>query len=73
MQVQRLITKGTLVVNGRMVQLPNITKSRNHAITGGGGDVINVIKCDTESEESEEIERPSDRETKATERSLGQC
>ena len=58
MQVQRLITKGTLVVNGRMVQLPNITKSRNHAITGGGGDVINVIKCDTESEESEEIEGP---------------
>ena len=56
MQVQRLITKGTLVVNGRMVQLPNITKSRNHAITGGGGCVITVIKCDTESEESEESE-----------------
>ena len=58
MQVARLISKGYLVANGRMVQLPNITKSRNHAITGGGGDVINVIKCDTESVESVEIERP---------------
>ena len=46
---------------------PKITKSQNHKITGGGGgDVINVIKCDTEAEVTEvteEIERPSDRET----------
>ncbi len=40
MQVQRLIGKGSLVVDGRMVQLPEITKSRNNAITGGGGCVI---------------------------------
>ena len=46
MQVQRLISKGSLVSDGRMVQLPEITKSQNHKITGGGGDVINVIKCD---------------------------
>ena len=46
MQVQRLIGKGSLVVDGRMVQLPEITKSQNNTITGGGGSVIDVIKCD---------------------------
>ncbi len=49
MQVQRLIGRGSLVANGRMVQLPEITKSQNNKITGGGGDVIDVIKCDTSS------------------------
>ena len=37
MQVQRLISKGNLVANGRIVQLPEITKSQNHKITGGWG------------------------------------
>ena len=56
MQVQRLISKGSLIADGRMVQLPEITKSRNHAITGGGGDVIDVTKCDKEIKEFKEIE-----------------
>jgi hypothetical protein len=53
MQVQRLISKGSLVVNGHMVQLPKITKSQNHIITGGGGSVNSVKKCDS-SEPSDE-------------------
>ena len=71
MQVQRLIGRGSLVVDGRMVQLPEITKSQNHIITGGGGGVINVIKCDkSETEEtSEEASEPtpSDTPTRETE------
>jgi hypothetical protein len=56
MQVQRLISKGSLVADGRMVQLPEITKSQNHIITGGGGDVIDVTKCD--KSEPEETSAP---------------
>ena len=53
MQVKRLIDRGSLIANGRMVQLPEITKSQNHIITGGGGSVIGVIegdKCDEETD-----------------------
>ena len=46
MQVQRLIGRGSLIANGRMVQLPEITKSQNHKITGGGGSVIKCDRCD---------------------------
>ena len=59
MQVARLISKGCLVANGRMVQLPEITKTQKHKNTktqGVGGCVISVTECDTESEESEESE-----------------
>jgi hypothetical protein len=59
MQVQRLISKGSLVADGRMVQLPEITKSQNHIITGGGGDVIDVIECD-KGETEETSAPPSD-------------
>ena len=66
MQVARLISKGYLVANGRMVQLPKNTKTQKHTNTGGVWCVTSVTKCDTETEEteeSEEIERPSDRAT----------
>ena len=58
MQVARLISKGYLVANGRMVQLLENTKTQKHKNTktqGVGGCVISVTECDTESEE---IERP---------------
>ncbi len=67
MQVQRLIGRGSLVADGRMVQLPEITKSRNHAITGGGGDVINVIKCDKSETKETSEPTPSDVPTRETE------
>ena len=57
MQVQRLIGKGSLVVNGRMVQLPEITKSQNNKITGGGGSVIGVIECDNSDESDDRDQR----------------
>ena len=51
MQVARLISKGYLVANGRMVQLPKNTKTQKHTNTrGGGGVLFRVIKCDAESE-----------------------
>ncbi len=53
MQVQRLIGRGSLIANGRMVQLPEITKSQNHKITGGGGSVIGVIEGDNSDEETD--------------------
>ena len=43
MQVARLISKGYLVANGRMVQLPENTKTQKHKNTGGGGV---CVKCD---------------------------
>ena len=43
MQVARLISKGYLVANGRMVQLPENTKTQKHKNTGGGGV---CYKCD---------------------------
>ncbi len=36
----------TMSLWGLLMRARKITKSRNHAITGGGGSVINVIKCD---------------------------
>ena len=66
MQVQRLISKGSLVADGRMVQLPEITKSRNHAITGGGGDVIDVTECDKGAPEETSEPTPSDAPTPET-------
>ena len=61
MQVARLISKGYLVANGRMVQLPENTKTQKHKNTktqGVGGCVISVTECDTETEESEEEKEP---------------
>ena len=43
MQVARLISKGYLVANGRMVQLPENTKTQKHKNTRGGGV---CYKCD---------------------------
>ena len=50
MQVNRLIKKGALVAEGTILKAPRVTQSRSHAVTGGGGDVTNVIGCDNESE-----------------------
>ena len=46
MQVSRLIKRGVLKSDGRLVSVAEITKSQNHTITGGGGCVISVTKCD---------------------------
>ena len=61
MQVARLISKGYLIANGRMVQLPENTKTQKHKNTktqGVGVCVISVTECDTESEESVEEKEP---------------
>ena len=61
MQVARLISKGYLVANGRMVQLPEITKTQKHKNTqtqGVGVCVISVTECDAETEEIEEEKEP---------------
>ena len=46
MQVLRLIKRGVLKSDGRVVSVAEITKSQNHTITGGGGSVIGVINGD---------------------------
>ena len=46
MQVLRLIKRGVLKSDGKIVSVAEITKSQNHTITGGGGDVITCDKCD---------------------------
>ncbi len=56
MQVNRLIKKGALVAEGTILKAPRVTKSQSHRVTGGGGSVIDVIKCDKEIKEVKEIE-----------------
>ena len=46
MQVLRLIKRGVLKSDGRVVSVAEITKSQNHTITGGGGDVTSVTNGD---------------------------
>ena len=46
MQVLRLIKRGVLKSDGKIVSVAEITKSHNHTITGGGGSVITCDKCD---------------------------
>ena len=46
MQVLRLIKRGVLKSDGKIVSVAEITKSQNHTITGGGGSVITCDKCD---------------------------
>ena len=63
MQVNRLIKRGVLSIDGKVVRSPKFTNSQIHTFTGGAGDVTGVTsvkKCDAESEETEEIERPSE-------------
>ena len=47
MQVNRLIKRGVLILEDKIVKSPKVTKSQNHRVTGGGGDVNSVTKCDT--------------------------
>ena len=47
MQVNRLIKRGVLILEDKIVKSPKVTKSQNHRVTGGGGSVISVTKCDT--------------------------
>ena len=42
MQVNRLIKKGALTLEGKIVKSPKVTKSQSHKVTGGGGCVTSV-------------------------------
>ena len=44
---------------------PKITKSQNHAITGGGGSVISATGCDKEIKEVKEIKEIKDNSLKS--------
>ena len=46
MQINRLLKRGVLKSDGKVVSVAEITKSQNHTITGGGGSVIGCDKCD---------------------------
>ena len=49
MQVSRLIKRGDLLLDGKIVKSPNVTMSQCHNVTGGGGSVTSVTerdKCD---------------------------
>ena len=61
MQVLRLIKRGVLKSDGKIVSVAEITKSQNHTITGGGGDVITCDKCDKcdNSDDTPSTETPS--------------
>ena len=43
MQVNRLIKRGVLSIDGKVVRSPKFTNSQIHTFTGGGGDVNSVI------------------------------
>ena len=55
MQINRLIKSGRLTLRDNIVCLADVTKSQCHNVTGGGGDVIDVTKCDKEVKEVKEI------------------
>ena len=63
MQVNRLIKKGVLTLEGKIVKSPKVTLSRCHAVTGGGGCVTSVTECDTPIDN----EPPTAAEDRATE------
>ena len=46
MQVNRLIKKGALIVDGAILKVPRVTESQSHRVTGGGGSVTSVTECD---------------------------
>ena len=46
MQIARLIKRGVLIANGGVVQTARVTESHSHIVTGGGGSVTSVTKCD---------------------------
>ena len=53
MQVARLIKRGELILDGKIVKSPNVTMSQCHNVTGGGGSVTSVTKCDKSDEAKE--------------------
>ena len=55
MQINRLLKSGSLTLRGNTVCLADVTKSQSHNVTGGGGDVIDVTKCDKEIKEVKEV------------------
>ena len=46
MQVARLIKRGDLMLDGKIVRSKNVTMSQSHKVTGGGGSVTRVTECD---------------------------
>ena len=52
MQVNRLIKKGALIVEGAILKVPRVTKSQSHRVTGGGGSVTSVTECDKSASSS---------------------
>ena len=46
MQVNRLIKKGALIVEGAILKVPRVTESQSHKVTGGGDGVTSVTMCD---------------------------
>ena len=52
MQVNRLIKKGALIVEGAILKVPRVTKSQSHKVTGGGGSVTSVTECDKSASSS---------------------
>ena len=56
MQIARLIKRGVLIADGGIVQTARVTQSHSHTVTGGGGSVTSVTKCDKRCDERVESE-----------------
>ena len=59
MQVVRLIKRGDLMLDGKIVRSKNVTMSQCHNVTGGGGSVTSVTNV-TECDKSDASSRGSD-------------
>lgn len=66
MQVNRLIKSGRLTLRGNVVSIEGVTMSQCHSVTGGGGSVTDVTKCDKSETEGTSEPTPSEAPTRET-------